>query len=129
MTCIKYILSPLVYLIFILSPLLYLICLLTVGLEDLTLCPTDQHLFRLADLLPVGTFNELVNHLGLSENLREKISEKYPGYDLNVVNFLALYELKKEKYKDLKKISFKDFYEALNEVDYDQHVLCQVGNN
>ena len=104
-------------------------CLLTVGLEDLTLCPTDQHLLRLADLLPVGTFDELVIRLGLSENLRGKNLEKYAGYDQNVVNFLALYELKKEKYKDLKEISFKDFYEALNEVDYDQHVLCQVGNN
>jgi hypothetical protein len=129
MTCIKYILSPLVYLIFILSPLLYLICLLTVGLEDLTLCPTDQHLFRLADLLPVDTFNELVIHLGLSKNLRRKNLEKYQGYDLKVVNFMALCEWRREKYKDMETISFKDFSDALTEVDYDQHVLCQVGNN
>jgi hypothetical protein len=129
MTCIKYILSPLVYLIFILSPLLYLICLLTAGLADLTLCPTDQHLVRLADLLPVDTFNELVIHLGLSENLRGKNLVKYQGYDPKVVNFMALCKWRQEKYKDMETISFKDFSDALTEVDYDQHVLCHVCNN
>jgi hypothetical protein len=42
---------------------------------------------------------------------------------------LVITEWRKEKYKDLKKISFKDFSDALTEVHYDQHVLCQVGNN
>ena len=106
-----------------------MICLLTAGLEDLTLCPTDQHLVRLADLLPVDTFNKFVIHLGLSENLRGKNLEKYQGYDPKVMNFMALCEWRQEKYKDEETISFKDFYDALIEVDYNQHVLCQVGNN
>jgi hypothetical protein len=51
--------------VFILFPLLYLIYLLTAGLDtkELTLCPTDQHLVRLAGLVPYGQFYKLVIHL------------------------------------------------------------------
>jgi hypothetical protein len=116
---------------FILSPLLYLICLLTAGLEDLTWCPTDQQLYRLVDLLPVDTFKKFVIRLGLSENLRGTILEKYQRYSPKVMNFMALCEWRKEKYKNVnaKTISFNDFSEALAEVHHNKHVLCQVGNN
>ena len=120
------ILSPLVYLIFILSPLLYLICLLTAGLDTkyLTLCPTDQHLLRLAGLVSYGNFSELVIHLGLSNVSSNNIIDPYPEYDLKVVNFVSLCEWRQQK-----ETSFKDLSDALNKVDYNQHVLCQVGNN
>ena len=117
--------------IFILSPLVYLICLLTTGLDtkDLTLCPSDQHLIRLAALVPYGTFYKLVDHLGLSDISWNNILEQYRGYDLKVVNFVALCEWRQQKKKKMKKTSFKDLSDALTKVDYNQHVLCQVGNN
>ena len=95
------------------------------------MCPTDRHLVRLADLLPNETFDKFVIHLGLSKNLMGKIKDKYSTYDLKVVNFMALCQWRQEKYKNVnaKNISFKDFSDALTEVDHTQHVLCQVGNN
>jgi len=125
-----YILSPLVYLIFILSPLLYLICLLTAGLDtkDLTLCPTDQHLVRLAVPVPYDEFHNLVIHLGLSETTWNNILRQYQGYPI-VANFVALCECRQQKTKTMKKLSFKDLYDALGDAHYNQHVLCQVGNN
>ena len=117
--------------IFLLSPLLYLICLLTAGLDtnDLTLCPTDQHLVRLAGLVPYGKFDELVIHLGLSNLSWNNILEQYRGYDVRVVNFVSLCEWRQQKKKKMKKISFKDLSDAFTKVDYHQHVLCQVGKN
>ena len=125
------ILSPLVYLIFILSPLLYLICLLSAGLDtkDLTLCPTDQHLVRLAGLVSYDNFSELVIHLGLSNISWKNIIDRYREYDLKVVNFVALCEWRQQKYKDLETTSFKDLSDALTAIDHHRHVLCQVGNN
>jgi hypothetical protein len=76
-----YIIS-LVYLIFILFPLIYLICLLTAGTNDLTLCPTDQHLVRLAGLVPYRKFDELVIHLGLFNVSSNNIIDQYPEYDI-----------------------------------------------
>ena len=117
--------------IFLLSPLLYLICLFTAGLDtkDLTLCPTDQHLVRLAGLVPYRKFDELVIHLGLSNVSCNNIIDRYREYDLKVVNFVALCEWRQQKKKKMKKTSFKDLSDALTKVDYHQHVLCQVGNN
>ena len=128
---IKYKLSPLLYLIFLLFPLLYLICLLTAGLDtnDLTLCPTDQHLVRLAGLVQFDKFYELVTHLGLSNVSCNNIIDRYREYDLKVVNFVALCEWRQQKKKKMKKTSFKDLSDALTKVDYHQHVLCQVGKN
>ena len=125
------ILSPLVYLIFILSPLLYLICLLTAGLDtkDLTLCPTDQHLVRLAGLVPHGKFYELVIHLGLSSISWKNMIDRYREYDLKVVNFVALCEWRQQTYKDMETTSFKDVSDALTAIDHQRHVLRQVGNN
>ena len=125
-----YIIS-LVYLIFILPPIVYLICLLTPGLvtQDLILRPTDQHLVRLAGLVSVDTFYKLVIHLGLSDISWNNILVQYQGYDQKVVNFVALFEWRQQKYKDMETTLFKDFSDALTEVDYNQHVLCQVGNN
>jgi hypothetical protein len=123
MTCIKYILSP----------LLYFICLLTAGLdkEGLALCPSDLHLVRLAGIVPVDTFYQLVIHLGLSDVSWNIILEDYQRYGRKVVNFVALCEWRQQKRKKEKekKISFKDLSDALTEVDHNKHVLCQVGNN
>ena len=83
-----YIIS-LVYLIFILFPLIYLICLLTAGTKDLTLCPTDQHLVRLAGLVPYRKFDELVIHLGLFNVSSNTIIDQYPEYDIKIVNCVA----------------------------------------
>jgi hypothetical protein len=118
-------------LIFILSPLLYLICLLTAGLDTkgFTLCPTDQHLVRLAGLVPYREFDELVIHLGLSNVSCNNIIDRYREYDLKVVNFVALCEWRQQQKKMMKKTSFKDLSDALIKVGYNQHVLCQVGNN
>ena len=123
--------SPLLYLIFISSPLLYLIFLLNAGLDtnDLTLCPTDQHLVRLAGLVPYREFDELVIHLGLSKVSCNNIIDRYREYDLKVVNFVALCEWRQQKYKDLETTSFKDLSDALTAIDHHRHVLCQVGNN
>jgi hypothetical protein len=125
-----YIIS-LVYLIFILPPIAYLICLLTAGLDtqDLTLHPTDQHLVRLAGLISVDAFYKLVIHLGLSDISWNNILVQYQGYDQKVVNFVALCEWRQQKYKNMETTLFKDLSDALTEVDYNQHVLCQVGNN
>ena len=125
-----YIIS-LVYLIFILPPIVYLICLLTPGLDtqDWTLRPTDKHLVRLAGLVSVDTFYKLVIHLGLSDISWNIILVQYQGYDQKVVNFVALCEWRQQKYKDMETTLFKDLSDALTEVDYNQHVLCQVGNN
>ena len=123
--------SPLLYLIFISSPLLYLIFLLNAGLDtkDLTLCPTDQHLARLAGLVPYEQFYELVIHLGLTNVSWKNIIDRYREYDLKVVNFVALCEWRQQKYKDLETTSFKDLSDALTAIDHHRHVLCQVGNN
>jgi hypothetical protein len=131
MTCINYVLAPVLYLICILSPLLYLIYILTAGLDkkDLELCPTDKHLVRLAGLVQFDKFYELVTHLGLSDISWNNNLEQYRGYDLKVVNFVALCEWRQQKKQKMKKTSFKDLSDALTEVDYNQHVLCQVGNN
>ena len=123
-----YIIS-LVYLIFILFPLIYLICLLTAGTKDLTLCPSDQHLVRLAGLVQFDKFYELVIHLGLSNVSWNNIVDQYRGYDRKVVNFMALCEWRQQKYKDMETTSFKDLSVALTAIDHHRHVLCQVGNN
>jgi len=104
---------------------------LTAGLDTkhLTLCPTDQHLVRLASLVPYDKFYEIVIHLGLPNVSWKNIIDRYREYDLKVVNFVALCEWRQQKKKKMKKISFKDLSDALTEVDYNQHVLCQVGNN
>jgi hypothetical protein len=118
-------------LVFILSPLLYLIYLLTVGLDtnELTLCPTDQHLVRLAGLVPYGQFYELVIHLGLPDLSWKNIVEQYRGYDLEVVNFFALCKWRQQKYKEGMTTSFKDLSVALTAINHHRHVLCRVGNN
>jgi hypothetical protein len=103
------------YLIFILFPLIYLICLLTAGTKDLTLCPSDQHLVRLAGLVSYRKFDELVIHLGLSNVSNNNIIDRYPEYDKKVVNFVALCEWRQQK-----KTSFKDLSDALTKVDYNQ---------
>ena len=125
------ILFPLVYFIFIVSPLLYLICLLTAGFDpnDLTLRPTDQHLVRLAGLVPHHKFDDLVIHLGLSKDSCDNIKDQYREYGLKAVNFVALCEWRHQQTKKMKKTSFKDLSDALIKVGYNQHVLCQVGNN
>ena len=129
MTCIKYVLAPVLYLIFILSPLLYLICLLTAGLDtkDLNLCPTDQHLVRLAGLVQFDKFYEFVIHLGLSNMSWKNILEQYRGYDQTVVNFVALCEWRQNKEMEI--ASFKDLSDALTATHQHPHVLCHVGNN
>ena len=118
-------------LVYLLPPIVYLICLLTAGLDthDLILRPTDQHLVRLAGLISVDTFYKLVMHLGLSDISWNNILVQYQGYDQKVVNFVALCEWRQQKCKDMETTLFKDLSDALTEVDYNQHVLCQVGNN
>jgi len=105
--------------------------LLTAGLgtEDLRMCPTDQHLVRLAGLVQFDTFYELVIHLGLSDVSWNNILEKYRGYDLKVMNFVALCEWRQQKYKEMEMTSFKDLSDALTTINHHRHVLCQVGNN
>ena len=117
--------------VFILSPLLYLIYLLTAGLDpkELTYCPTDQHLVRLAGLVPHGIFYELVIHLGLPDLSWKNIVEQYRGYDLEVVNFFALCKWRQQKYKEMETTSFNDFFVALTAIKHHCHVLCKVGNN
>ena len=117
--------------IFILSPLIYLIFLLTAGLDtkDLRLCPNDQHLVRLAGLVEFEKFDDLMIHLGLSKLSWKNILSQYERYDRKVVNFVALCEWRKQKYKEMEKTSFKDLSDALTEVDYHHHVLCQVITN
>jgi hypothetical protein len=124
-------LPPLLYLILIVYPLLCLIYLLTAGLDtkDLTLRPTDQHLVRLAGLLPYGKFYELVIHLGLPDISWKNIVEQYRGYDLEVVNFMALCKWKQQKKKEIETASFEDLSVALNAINHRCHVLCKVGNN
>ena len=131
MICIKYVLAPVLYLIYILSPLLYLIYLLTAGLDtkDLGLRPTDQHLVRLAGLVPYHRFYELVIHLGLSNMSWENILEQYRGYDQTIVNFVALCKWRQQKNKEMETTSFKDLSDALTAINHHRHVLCQVGNN
>ena len=126
-----FILPPLLYFIFVLSSLLYLKYLLTAGLDtkDLRLCPTDQHLVRLAGLVQFDKFYELVIHLGLSNVSWNNIVDQYRGYDRKVVNFMALCEWRQQKYKDMETTSFKDLSVALTAIDHHRHVLCQVGNN
>ena len=121
--------SRFIFDIYIISPF-NLICLLSAGIDtnDLTVCPTDQHLVRLAALVPHGIFYELVIHLGLSSLSWNNIIEQYRGYDVKVVNFVALWDWRQQKKKKMKKTSFKDLSDALTKVDYNQHVLCQVGN-
>ena len=117
--------------IFISSALLYLIFLLTAGLDtnDLILCPNDQHLVRLAGLLSYGKFYELVIHLGLPDLSWKNIVEQYRGYDLEVVNFVALCKWRQQKHKEMETTSFKDLSVALTAIDHHRHVLCKVGNN
>ena len=131
MTCIKYVLAPVLYLIYILSPLLFLIYLLTAGLDtkDLGLCPTDQHLVRLAGFVPFDKFYELVIHLGLSTISWKNILEQYRGYDQTIVNFVALCKWRQQKNKEMETTSFKDLSDALTAINHHRHVLCQVGNN
>jgi len=93
------------------------------------LCPTDQHLVRLAGLVQFDKFYELVIHLGLSNVSWNNILEQYRGYDLKVVNFVTLCEWRQQKYKDMETTSFKDLSDALTAIDHHRHVLCQVGNN
>ena len=110
-----------------------MICLLSTGLDTkaLELCPTDQHLIRLAGIVPYDKFYELVTHLGLPNPSWKNIIDRYKDkqYDLKVVNFVALCEWRQEKKRKLKKTSFKDLSDALTNVEYNQHVLCQVGNS
>jgi hypothetical protein len=72
--------------------------------------------------------HELVTHLGLSDISWNNNLEQYRGYDLKVVNFVALCEWRQQKKQKMKKTSFKDLSDALTEVDYNQHVnpSCQV---
>ena len=105
--------------------------LLTAGLDtkDLRLCPTDQHLVRLAGLVQFDKLYELVIHLGLSDVSWNNILEQYRGYDLKVVNFVVLCEWRQQKYKEMEMMSFKDLSDALTAINHHGHVLCQVGNN
>ena len=96
------------------------------GTEDLRLRPTDQHLVRLAGLVQLDKFYELVIHLGLPDVSWKNIVEQYRGYDLKVMNFLALCEWRKQKYKEMEMTSFKDLSDALTDIHYDRHVICQV---
>ena len=130
MTCIKYVLATVLYLIYILSPFLFLIYLLTAGLDtnELGLCPTDQHLVRLAGLVPFDKSYELVIHLGLSNMSWKNILEQYRGYDQTIVNFVALCKWRQQKYKEMMTTSFKDLSDALTAINHHPHVLCQVGN-
>ena len=131
MTCIQYVLAPVLYLIYILSALFYLIYLLTAGFDtkDLGLHPTDQHLVRLAGLVAVDKFYEFVIHLGLPINSWNIILKDYQGYHLTIVHFLALCKWRQQKYKDMETASFKDLSVALTAINHHPHVLCQVGNN
>jgi hypothetical protein len=131
MTCIKYVLATVLCLIYILSPFLFLIYLLTAGLDtnELGLCPTDQHLVRLAGLVPFDQFYKLVIHLGLSNISWKNILEQYRGYDQTIVNFVALCKWRQQKYKEMETTSFKDLSDALTAINHHRHVLCQVGNN
>jgi hypothetical protein len=70
-----------------------------------------------------------VIHLGLSDISWNNILKQYQGYDQKVVNFIALCEWRKQKDTAMEMPLFKDLSDALTEVDYNQHVLCQVGNN
>ena len=110
----------------------YIWCIfLTAGLDtkELTYCPTDQHLVRLAGLVPYGKLYELVTHLGLPDLSWKNIVEQYRGYDLEVVNFFDLCKWRQQKYKEMETTSFKDLSVALTAIDHHRHVLCQVGNN
>jgi hypothetical protein len=93
------------------------------------LCPTDQHLVRLAGLVQYGKFYELVIHLGLPDLSWKNIEEQYRAYGLKVVNFFALCEWRQQKYKEMKAKSFKDLSVALTAINHHRHVLCEVGNN
>ena len=108
-----------------------MICLLTAGLDtkELTLCPTDQHLVRLAGLLPYRKFYEFVMHLGLPDLSWKNIVEQYRGYDLEVVKFFALCKWRQQKDKEMEATSFKDLSVALTAINHHRHVLCMVGNN
>jgi hypothetical protein len=55
-------------------------------------------------------FYELVIHLGLSDVSWNNILEQYRGYDLKVMNFVALCEWRQQKYTDMEMTSFKDLY-------------------
>ena len=123
--------SRFIFDIYILSALSYLIYLLTAGLDtnDLGLCPTDQHLVRLAGFVPFDKLYELVIHLGLSTISWKNILEQYRGYDQTIVNFVALCKWREQKGKEMKTTSFKDLSVALTAINHHPHVLCQVGNN
>ena len=92
------------------------------------MCPTDQHLVRLAGLVPYDKFHDIVIYLGLSNVSWKNIRDRYQGYDLKVVNFVALCECRQQKKKKRKNTLFKDLSDALTKVDDNQHVLCQVAN-
>ena len=90
------------------------------------MCPTDQHLVRLAGLVPFDKFYELVIHLGLSNISWKNILEQYRGYDQTIVNFVALCKWREQKYREMETTSFKDLSDALTAINHHRHVLCQV---
>jgi hypothetical protein len=95
--------------------------------KDLALHPEDKHLFRLAKLITLDKCSRLVIKLGLPHTTWNNNKIKY-GYEITVLNFVALCEWKKLKYQMMSGPSFQELSAALAE-DYHTHCICQVGNN
>ena len=95
--------------------------------KDLALHPEDKHLFRLAKLIALDECSSLVIKLGLPHTTWNNIKIQY-GYEITVLNFVALCEWKKLKYQMMSEPSFQELSAALAE-DYHTHFICQVGNN
>ncbi|CAG2223917.1 unnamed protein product [Mytilus edulis] len=91
--------------------------------------PRDKHLVRLGYQISINDFQGFYINLGMTRRQWDNTLDMYDGHSMEGIMSMALVkwkESKKSKLLDAMNPTLKDLSDALEKVELDSHVICQV---
>ncbi|XP_071122541.1 uncharacterized protein [Mytilus edulis] len=94
--------------------------------DELKTEPSDKHLVRLGSQIGIKSFQDFYLHLGMTTGQWDNTSYMYGTHSCEGIMLMALVKWKESKSLDIVEPSLKDLSDALQKVNLDCHVICQV---
>ncbi|XP_063438422.1 uncharacterized protein LOC134719342 [Mytilus trossulus] len=98
------------------------------GLTDIELQtqPSDKHLVRLGSQIEYGIFREFFLNLGMELQKWRSTESTYASHSTEGIRSMALRQWKTCNLSKLKDPTLKHISDALKEVNFDSHLVCQI---
>ncbi|XP_052070067.1 uncharacterized protein LOC127708924 [Mytilus californianus] len=94
--------------------------------NELEIEPSDKHLVRLGGQIGIKLFEEFFINLGMNKKEWESTEYTYASHNSDGIMSMALKQWRKTKLSKLEKPTLNDLTDALNAVNLDSHLICQV---